>query len=127
MSRALLLLVSLLAAACTREPVAPAHAGAAYRQYCASCHGDDGRGDGPVAAALAPPPPDLAASTLNLAELMKVIDGRRTVRAHGTAAMPVWGKVFEQQLEGDERQARQALREVQALAEHVQALQARGR
>jgi hypothetical protein len=56
---------------------------------------------------------------------MKVIDGRRTVRAHGTGTMPVWGEVFEQTLEGDSRRHRQALREVQAVAEYVQALRAR--
>jgi hypothetical protein len=41
--------------------------------------------------------------------------------------MPVWGHVFEQRSEDDDRQARQALREVQALAEYVQVLQSRGR
>jgi hypothetical protein len=62
---------------------------------------------------------------MNLAELMKVIDGRRTVRAHGTATMPVWGQVFEEALEGEPRQHIQALREVQAVAEYVRALRPR--
>jgi hypothetical protein len=84
-----------------------------------------GKGDGP-AAALSPPPTDLTKSDLSLPELMKVIDGRRTVRAHGTAAMPVWGEVFEQTADPG-REHRQALREVQAVAEYVQALQARAR
>ena len=36
-----------------------AEAGAAhYQQYCASCHGPTGRGDGPVGAALDPKPAD---------------------------------------------------------------------
>ena len=78
-----------------------------------------------MAAALHPPPTDLTRSELSLPELMKVIDGRRTVRAHGTGTMPVWGEVLEQTLEGDSRQHRQALREVQAVAEYVQALRAR--
>lgn len=30
-----------------------------YTKNCASCHGETGRGDGPVAAALTPKPPDL--------------------------------------------------------------------
>jgi copper transport protein len=30
-----------------------------YQQNCQSCHGVDGRGDGPAAAGLAPPPADL--------------------------------------------------------------------
>ena len=117
----------LLPVACTQEPAVPQHAEALYQRYCASCHGVDGRGDGPVAGALVPPPTDLTRSELSLPELMKVIDGRRTVRAHGTAAMPVWGEVFEQALEGDSRQHRQALREVQAVAEYVRTLKARAR
>jgi mono/diheme cytochrome c family protein len=98
--------MALLAGACGREPAVPQHAEAAYRRYCASCHGIDGRGDGPAAASLVPPPTDLTRSQLSLPELMKVIDGRRTVRAHGTAAMPVWGEAFEQALEDNERQHR---------------------
>ncbi len=31
-----------------------------YRQYCASCHGADGSGDGALAAGMDPPPADLA-------------------------------------------------------------------
>jgi mono/diheme cytochrome c family protein len=30
-----------------------------YQAHCISCHGDGGRGDGPAAAQLDPPPPDL--------------------------------------------------------------------
>lgn len=117
--------LGLLLAGCTREPAYPRHAEAMYVRYCASCHGVAGRGDGPAAAALSPPPTDLTRSDMNLAELMKVIDGRRTVRAHGTATMPVWGQVFEEALEGEPRQHIQALREVQAVAEYVRALRPR--
>ena len=118
--------LGLLLAGCAREPTYPRHAEAMYAQYCASCHGVTGSGDGP-AAALSPAPTDLTKSDLSLAELMKVIDGRRTVRAHGTAAMPVWGEVFEQTAVDTGREHRQALRDVQAVAEYVQALQARAR
>lgn len=117
----------LLLAACSREPAVPQHAEALYQRFCAACHGVDGHGDGPAAGALVPPPTDLTRSELSIPELMKVIDGRRTVRAHGTAAMPVWGEVLEQALEGDSRQHRQALREVQAIAEYVRALRTRER
>ena len=100
---------------------------ALYERFCAACHGIDGLGDGPASGALVPPPTDLTRSQLSLPELMSVIDGRRTVRAHGTAAMPVRGEVFEQALEDHGRQHRQALREVQAVAEYVRVLRARKR
>jgi mono/diheme cytochrome c family protein len=118
---------ALLVTGCAREPVYPRHAEAIYVQHCAACHGISGKGDGPAAGALSPPPTDLTKSDLSLAELMKVIDGRRTVHAHGTAAMPVWGEVFEDTAQDPSRQHRQALRDVQAVAEYVQALRARAR
>jgi mono/diheme cytochrome c family protein len=123
--RAAVVLAAVALAGCDREPTYPSNAEAAYAQYCASCHGTTGRGDGPVAAALQPPPTDITRSTLSLPELMQVIDGRRTVRAHGTGTMPVWGLVFEQEGEGSDREHRDALRRVQGLAEYVQALRSR--
>lgn len=118
----LILLLALLTLAACGTPAVPEHADAMYRQYCASCHGLSGRGDGPAAEALSPRPSDLTASTLDLPALMKVIDGRRTVRAHGSGAMPVWGRVFEETAPDEERKNRQALRDVQAIAEYVQSL-----
>jgi mono/diheme cytochrome c family protein len=93
-----------------------------YRRYCATCHGVDGRGDGPAATALCPPPADLTRLQSSTSELMGQIDGRRTIRAHGTAAMPVWGEVFEQSLIGEPHKRRTALHMVQTLADYVQRL-----
>lgn len=125
MTRAILALATVLAGSSGCGPAVPQHAEPAYLHYCASCHGVEGRGDGPAAGALTPPPTDLTKSNLGLPELMKVIDGRRTIRAHGSATMPVWGEVFEAQSDRDDRRARQALREVQALAEYVRSLRTR--
>jgi hypothetical protein len=41
--------------------------------------------------------------------------------------MPVWGRVFEATVPDEGRRVRQSLREVQALAEYVRALQAEPR
>jgi hypothetical protein len=60
---------------------------------------------------------------MDVAELMKGIDGRRTVRAHGSAAMPVWGEVFEASLIDEPHRRRTALLQVQLLAEHTASLQ----
>jgi mono/diheme cytochrome c family protein len=72
----------------------------AYLQYCASCHGVSGKGDGPAAGALTPQPTDLtrlaasAGGELSQADLRQAIDGTRSIRAHGDSKMPVWGEVF---------------------------------
>jgi mono/diheme cytochrome c family protein len=96
---------------------------ALFKTLCASCHGIDGRGDGPAAEAMQPRPTDLTTSTLNLAELMRVIDGRRTVRAHGDGSMPVWGREFKEAMAGSGRENRDSLRQVQMLAEYVRSLE----
>ncbi len=72
-----------------------------FHDYCAPCHGRDGKGRGPVASVLKSPPSDL---TL-LARRNKGVFPRSRVRdfitngspeipAHGTDAMPVWGPTF---------------------------------
>ena len=97
-----------------------------YGRFCASCHGVDGRGDGPVAPALRERPPDLTRLRYTPAELMRRIDGRHQVRAHGTAQMPVWGEVFEESAIGEPHPRRATLLRVQALADYVWRLRAPG-
>ena len=71
-----------------------------FQTYCASCHGVAGRGDGPSAGELRHRPADLTqfakqnGGVFNQALLHRVIDGR-TVKAHGTTEMPVWGDAFK--------------------------------
>ena len=80
--------------------VKPPDGAALYVTYCASCHGRTGRGDGPVAEYLKIPPTDLtriasrAHGVFPAYEIGRIIDGRQIVRAHGDAAMPVWGDAF---------------------------------
>ena len=72
-----------------------------YKAYCASCHGIDGKGHGPVAAVLKALLPDLTLiakrnhGAFPKEELEKMILGGKGSRAaHGSADMPVWGPVF---------------------------------
>lgn len=46
-------------ASTTPMPLADIDAGALFKQYCAPCHGDGGKGDGMAAAAFNPRPADL--------------------------------------------------------------------
>lgn len=71
-----------------------------YAQLCASCHGKDGTGSGPVAAALNARVPDLTrlawrdGGDYPREDVRRSIDGRLEYRAHGSREMPVWGIRF---------------------------------
>jgi mono/diheme cytochrome c family protein len=71
---------------------------AAFHRYCASCHGVEGKGNGPIATALKYPPTNLTELSKNnhgefpRQRVYDVIDGRAEVRAHGPRDMPVWGE-----------------------------------
>lgn len=71
--------------------------GELYQQLCASCHGPDGRGDGPVAPLIKIGVPDLTHISLRDGGIFpeenvrRMIDGRIESRAHGPRDMPVWG------------------------------------
>jgi mono/diheme cytochrome c family protein len=71
-----------------------------FRQYCASCHGNDGTGDGPVASELKRKPANLTVLSKNnngvfpTSEVHDFIVGTRQIPSHGTREMPVWGYAF---------------------------------
>jgi mono/diheme cytochrome c family protein len=71
-----------------------------YRHYCATCHGKDGKGRGPAAAALNVPPPDLTRlarvhnGVFPARHVEAIIRGGTAVKAHGSEDMPVWGPIF---------------------------------
>ncbi len=73
----------------------------AYVSLCASCHGDSGKGDGPLAAELSTKPVDLTQiarqnkGQFPFWHVFNSIDGRTTLRAHGGPEMPVWGSRSE--------------------------------
>ncbi len=73
-----------------------------YRAYCAPCHGVDGRGNGPAAAALKATVPDLTLLSKNNrgefpAKLVRnTITGDDLVAVHGSREMPIWGPIFHQ-------------------------------
>ena len=73
-----------------------------YVLACAVCHGDSGKGDGPLVEFLKKPPTDLTKIQKNnggvfpFPRVYGVIDGRLPVGAHGPREMPVWGREFRQ-------------------------------
>lgn len=83
-----------------------------YRINCASCHGLDAKGAGPMADALTAVPPDLTVlakrndGVFPFMRVIETIDGRTDVIAHGSREMPVWGARFRTNLNGAVARAR---------------------
>lgn len=80
-----------------------------YAKQCVACHGKEGKGDGPAAAALTPRPPDLTDSTktgkLSDEELLQII-------AKGKGTMPRFDSLLKPE-------------ELEAVTEFVRRLSAR--
>lgn len=68
-----------------------------FIRSCAACHGERGKGDGPVAELLLVKPPDLTTVSQRhggefpAAWVYRVVDGRNEMRPHGSMEMPIWG------------------------------------
>ena len=96
-----------------------------YRMFCATCHGESGRGDGPAVGRLRRRPSDLtliaarAGGLFPRVEVTRIVDGRQPVAAHDTPAMARWGKVLGQ-LEADEPTGQ---RRIDALVKHLESIQ----
>lgn len=94
-----------------------------FNTYCAVCHGKEGQGNGPAAAALAKVPADLTrisarnGGTFPDVRVRRYIEGLDEVAAHGTRDMPMWGGLFNA-LSRDTARLR-----VAALADYVKSLQ----
>lgn len=118
------------------EDVDPGNAGvsgeADFRMYCASCHGEDGKGDGPKSFGLSMPTPDLTLLTKKYGayptdRLVQLIDGREALEGHLEREMPAWGVWFKEEAaaelggaEGDEGSVK---RRIGNLLAHIESLQ----
>ena len=82
-----------------------------FTENCASCHGVDGKGNGPLGELLRKSPPDLTqlakknGGVLPINRLYAVIDGTG-VASHGTRDMPVWGREYQIESAQQMREAR---------------------
>ena len=71
-----------------------------FQSSCASCHGKDAKGKGPVSGQLKIPPPDLTMLAKNnngvfpTNAVYETIYGSKAVPAHGMREMPIWGERF---------------------------------
>jgi mono/diheme cytochrome c family protein len=100
-----------------------------YQRFCASCHGIEGRGDGPVAGYLKVEVPDLALIARRARgvyphdRVVRIIDGRHIIAAHGSRTMPVWGEELSRAHVGDPDAERATQTVIERLAAYVTRLQ----
>ncbi len=72
-----------------------------YIKYCATCHGRDGKGVGPLAGTLKTKPQDLTmlakthGGKFPYMEVLDILDGATPYPAHGSSEMPAWGETFQ--------------------------------
>ena len=72
-----------------------------FESKCATCHGLNGKGDGPQASITATKPADLTilakrnGGVFPTQRVYEIIDGRQEVAAHGPRTMPIWGREFQ--------------------------------
>jgi mono/diheme cytochrome c family protein len=99
-----------------------------FENYCAVCHGKDGKGAGPAASALKTAPTDLSSLAKSsggkypASHVAAVIRGQATTAAHGSQDMPVWGPLFSSISQGHEAQVQQRITN---LVDYVETMQAK--
>ena len=98
-----------------------------YRVFCVACHGDFGKGDGPVSHTLRQAVPDLTVLSRSAGGVFPRDRVREAVQtggptaAHAPGGMPTWSEAFAR-LEPSKGTAE---RRIQALVDHVESLQAK--
>ncbi len=96
-----------------------------FHEYCAACHGIDGRGHGPASAALKSRVPDLTTiarrnqGVFPRDQIRDRIVGQDRPAIHGTREMPLWGPIFSQ-IENDTDYGRVRLENVLLFLESIQ-------
>lgn len=108
-------------------PVRPVEGANIYQDYCASCHGPDGRGNGPVSQSLRQAVPDLTRLSsrnggkfpANHVRSKLMFGGDQPLPARGSKAMPIWGPIFHQ-IEFDQDLGNVRLENVTRYVESIQ-------
>jgi mono/diheme cytochrome c family protein len=99
-----------------------------FEFYCATCHGRDGKGHGPVAPALAAPPSDLTTLArrhggvfprARVEGFMRHDGDAPPQAAHGSQEMPIWGPIFRG-LDASDTRVRVRIGNVIAYLESIQ-------
>jgi mono/diheme cytochrome c family protein len=124
----LVVCAALGARASAAQSLATSSGAELFARLCASCHGESGRGDGPLAGSLKTVPANLTTITRRYGEfpaarIRDMIDGRGLVAEHGTREMPVWGYVLWGAEGGDVTAQRETRDIIAKLVQHIRSLQ----
>ena len=120
---------AVVVAATAASTVTVESGSAVFRTYCASCHGADAKGDGPLASNLRVAPADLTRiarrnhGKFDAAKVHRAIDGRDPREIHGGSDMPVWGDAFKRP--GDGYSETKVKERIQALVDYLETIQER--
>jgi mono/diheme cytochrome c family protein len=84
--------------------IRPVDGASIFQNYCAACHGLEGRGNGPVAKVLKREVPDLTRLSLRNngafpgihVRTIIMFGGDDLLSAHGSKEMPIWGSIFHE-------------------------------
>lgn len=97
-----------------------------YKEYCASCHGVDGKGRGPTTPFFRKPAPNLTRLSTKYAGKFPVEYVAAVLRfgpglaAHGSSDMPVWGPLFQYLDQYNEAAVRQRIKNLCDYLESIQ-------
>jgi len=130
MSRLFPLLLTFCTALASAQPFGldDLSGGELFARFCASCHGESGHGNGPVARTLNTVVPDLTQLSERDGEfaaddIREIIDGRSLVVAHGTRYMPIWGYEFWVEEGADVTAEREARVLIDRIVEYLRTVQ----
>ena len=87
-----------------QPPIRPVEGASIFRNYCAACHGLEGRGNGPASKALKREVPDLTRLSQRNDGAFPALHVRTIIMfgaddllpAHGSKEMPIWGPIFHE-------------------------------
>jgi mono/diheme cytochrome c family protein len=109
------------------KSTSPASGKEMFTNYCASCHGMDGKGNGPAAPALRTVPANLTilseqnGGKYPAMKVSSILRGDADLPAHGSKEMPVWGPLFRSVSGGHQSEVQQRISNLTKYLESLQA------
>jgi len=107
-------------------PTSPASGQEMFKEYCAVCHGVEGKGNGPAATALKKTPANLTelaqrnGGKFPELKVYGTIKGDVEMPAHGSRDMPMWGSLFQSVSHGNQSEVQMRIANLTAYVQSIQ-------